>query len=149
MQKEQCHAIAAVANSTAAEMYGLTMLERNINDNHTNFTRFFVIAPQAEDIEGADKITLVLTVHHAPGALYHVLGHFFYNDMNMTHLESRPIEGHPFEYFFHIDVMGSLQDPGVVRTLRALERTCKYFKILGNYPADTEGMMQNEIRINR
>lgn len=149
VQKEQCHAIAAVANSTAAEMYGLTMLERNINDNHTNFTRFFVIAPQAEDIEEADKITLVLTVHHAPGALYHVLGHFFYNDMNMTHLESRPIEGHPFEYFFHIDVMGSLQDPGVVRTLRALERTCKYFKILGNYPADTEGMMQNEIRINR
>ena len=140
VQKERRHDIAAIANSTAADMYGLTILERDVNDNPTNFTRFFVIAPHSEEPGLADKITLVLTVHHAPGALYHVLGHFFYNDMNMTHLESRPIEGRPFEYFFHIDVMGSMKDPGVVRTLQALERTCKYFKILGNYPSDKEGI---------
>lgn len=140
VQKEKRHDIAAIANSTAAEMYGLRILERDVNDNPTNFTRFFIIAPHSEEQGMADKITLVLTVNHAPGALYHVLGHFFYNDMNMTHLESRPIEGRPFEYFFHIDVMGSMKDPGVVRTLQALERTCKYFKILGNYPSDKEGI---------
>lgn len=149
VQKAKRHDIAAIANSTAADMYQLTTIDKNINDNTTNFTRFFIIAVQPEENKQADKLTLVLTVHHTPGALYHVLGHFFYNDMNLTHLESRPIEGHPFEYFFHIDVMGSLKDPGVVRTLRALERTCKYFKILGNYPSDQEGMIENEIRINR
>ena len=148
VQKERRKDIAAIANSTAAEMYGLSVLEENINDNVTNFTRFFIIAPRAEETEGADKITLVLTVHHTPGALYHVLGHFFYNDMNMTHLESRPIEGRPFEYFFHIDVAGSLKDPGVARTLRALARTCKYFKILGNYPSDEE-WLTNEARAYR
>ena len=50
----------------------------------------------------------------------HVLGYFFYGGMNMTHLESRPLEGKPFEYFFHIDVMGSLKDPSNTRTLEGL-----------------------------
>lgn len=51
----------------------------------------------------------------------------------MTHLESRPLEGKPFEYFFHIDVMGSLKDPSNTRTLEGLSSMCSYFKILGNY----------------
>lgn len=70
---------------------------------------------------------------HEPGALYHVLGYFFYGGMNMTHLESRPLKGKPFEYFFHIDVMGSLKDPSNTRTLEGLSSMCSYFKILGNY----------------
>lgn len=81
----------------------------------------------------ADKITLAISVRHEPGALYHVLGYFFYGGMNMTHLESRPLEGKPFEYFFHIDVMGSLKDPSNTRTLEGLSSMCSYFKILGNY----------------
>lgn len=130
---------AAIANARAGELYGLEVLARHINDNTTNFTRFFVIAKQMEDKPECNKITMVLTVHHEPGALYHVLGHFFYAGMNMTHLESRPIKGHPFEYFFHIDVMGSLRDPAVAQMLRMLGKNCKSFKILGVYPADTGG----------
>ena len=139
---------AAVASRTAARLYGLDILVPHIYTNDFNYTRFFIIAPAMEADEQADKITLVLTTKHEPGALYHVLGHFFYNGMNMTHLESRPMEGKPFEYFFHIDVMGSLQDPGVSKTLKDLAATCTYFKILGNYPAD-KGEGNCEIRTHR
>lgn len=72
-----------------------------------------------EIADDADKITLVLSVRHEPGALYHVLGYFFYGGMNMTHLESRPLKGKPFEYFFSY------------RCHRATERPCQC--------ADTEG----------
>ena len=148
VQQEQRTDTAAVANIVAAKLYGLQVLVPKIYTNTSNYTRFFIIAPAMEIKEASDKITMVLTTKHEPGALYHVLGHFFYNAMNMTHLESRPIEGHPFEYFFHIDVMGSLQDPAVVKTLDDLGKNCTYFKILGNYPAD-QGGTNHEIRTHR
>ena len=126
---------AAVASKTAARLYGLEVLKENIFFNASNYTRFFIIGPKMEIAGTADKITLVVSVKHEPGALYHVLGYFFYGGMNMTHLESRPMEGRPFEYFFHIDVMGTLNDPANMQTLRGLSSMCTYFKILGNYPS--------------
>ena len=126
---------AAVASRTAARLYGLSVLAENIYFNQSNYTRFFIIAPKMEITEDADKITLVISVKHEPGALYHVLGYFFYGGMNMTHLESRPMEGHPFEYFFHIDVKGCIHDPSNAQTLHGLASMCTYFKILGNYPS--------------
>lgn len=130
---------AAVAGRLAAELYGLQVLAENIQTNRSNFTRFFIIAPKMETDEKADRITLIIAVPHRPGALYHVLGYFFYGGMNMTHLESRPMEGHPFEYFFHIDVTGRLDDPSNAHTLRGLESMCSYFRILGNYASDRGG----------
>ncbi|MCH4218231.1 MAG: prephenate dehydratase [Megasphaera sp.] len=148
VEEMQRHDMAAIANETSAELYHLRIIAPCINDNTTNFTRFFIIAPHLEEKGKHDKITLVLTVRHEPGALYHVLGYFFYNGMNMTHLESRPIKGKPFEYFFHIDVMGDLRDTGIARALTDLSKHCKYFKILGNYPADSGGIA-DEIRTDR
>ena len=126
---------AAVASRTAARLYGLSVLAENIYFNQSNSTRVFIIGPKMEITEDADKITLVISVKHEPGALYHVLGYFFYGGMNMTHLESRPMEGHPFEYFFHIDVKGRIHDPSNAQTLHGLASMCTYFKILGNYPS--------------
>ena len=131
--------VAAIANRSCASLYGLTLLATHINDNTTNYTRFFIISAEEEHQKDADKITLVLTTKHKPGALYHVLGHFFYHGMNMTHLESRPIKGRPFEYFFHIDVMGHLDDDATRLVLDNLANHCNYFKILGNYPSDKGG----------
>lgn len=128
---------AAVASRTAGRLYGLQVLKDTIAFNSTNYTRFFIIGPTMEIADDADKITLVLSVRHEPGALYHVLGYFFYGGMNMTHLESRPIKGKPFEYFFHIDVMGKLRNPANAQTLRGIESMSTYFKILGNYPTYT------------
>ena len=128
---------AAVASRTAGRLYGLQVLKETIAFNSSNYTRFFIIGPAMEIADDADKITLVLSVRHEPGALYHVLGYFFYGGMNMTHLESRPIKGKPFEYFFHIDVMGKLRNPANAQTLRGIESMSTYFKILGNYPSYT------------
>lgn len=128
---------AAVASRTAGRLYGLQVLKDTIAFNSTNYTRFFIIGPAMEIADDVDKITLVLSVRHEPGALYHVLGYFFYGGMNMTHLESRPIKGKPFEYFFHIDVMGKLRNPANAQTLRGIESMSTYFKILGNYPTYT------------
>lgn len=127
---------AAVASRLAGELYGLDILAADICTNKTNFTRFFIIAADQEISADADTITLVIAVRHEPGALYHVLGYFFYGGMNMTHLESRPMEGRPFEYFFHIDVTGRLDDPAVAHTLKGLASMCTYFKVLGNYAHD-------------
>lgn len=126
---------AAVASRTAGRLYGLQVLKDTIAFNSSNYTQFFIIGPAMEIADDADKITLVLSVRHEPGALYHVLGYFFYGGMNMTHLESRPIKGKPFEYFFHIDVTGRLKDPANAQTLKGIESMSTYFKILGNYPS--------------
>lgn len=126
---------AAVASRTAGRLYGLQVLKDTIAFNSSNYTRFFIIGPAMEIADDADKITLVLSVRHEPGALHHVLGYFFYGGMNMTHLESRPIKGKPFEYFFHIDVTGRLKDPANAQTLKGIESMSTYFKILGNYPS--------------
>lgn len=86
---------AAVASRTAARLYGLSVLAENIFFNASNYTRFFIIGPKMEIKPEADKITLVISVRHEPGALYHVLGYFFYGGMNMTHLNPAPWKEDP------------------------------------------------------
>lgn len=80
-------------------------------------------------------MTLVIITEHIPGALYKALGYFYHSGMNMTHLESRPIPGKPFEYSFHIDVTGDLDSAVCKKALEKLEGQCKYFNILGTYRA--------------
>ncbi len=78
-------------------------------------------------------MTLVIITEHVPGALYKALGYFYHSGMNMTHLESRPIPGKPFEYSFHIDVTGDLDSAVCKKALEKLEGQCKYFNILETY----------------
>ncbi len=128
--------LAAVAGKQAAELYGLQILAANINYNSNNTTRFIIIANEPEHNANADKITLVIAVKHEPGSLYRVLGYFYHSGLNLTNLESRPIEGKSWEYFFHIDLTGNLGDSNVQETVRMLSDNCAYFKILGNYRSD-------------
>lgn len=130
---------AAVAGRLAARIYGLQILAGPINTNKANCTRFFVISGQEETIRGADKITLVLSLPHEAGSLYRALGCFAEGGLNLMNLESRPREDHPFEYFFHIDVTGSLEDPAVQGALKKLQESSLSCRILGNYLADRGG----------
>lgn len=125
--------MAAVAGRQAAERYGLAILAAHINSNANNYTRFIIIGSQAEFDAAADKITLVVSLRHEPGSLYKLLGYFEEEGLNLTNIESRPLEGRSWEYFFHLDVKGNLQDVLVQKALRQVEDNTIECKILGNY----------------
>lgn len=126
----------AVASRQAARLYGLEILAENINFNAANRTRFIIIAAQPENRPDADKITLVIAAKHQPGSLYNVLGNFYKCGLNLVNLESRPMEGKSWEYFFHIDLTGNLGDPKVREGLQEVSRYSTFCVILGNYVSD-------------
>lgn len=134
--KKKTKYMAAVADARAAKQYGLDILARSINTNKSNYTRFIVIGKEKEIAPDADKITLIVNLEHRPGALYRVLGHFDRHGINMTNIESRPIAGRPWEYYFHMDITGRLTDANVQKALGELWVDTTDYKILGNYPAD-------------
>lgn len=127
--------MAAVAGQQAAERYGLAILAPGINANKHNYTRFFVIAKTMPVTPAANKLTLVVALKHEPGSLHQLLGHFTASGLNMLSIESRPIEGKSWEYFFHLDLSGNLAEPQVQKALQALTADGVEYKILGNYVA--------------
>ena len=123
----------AVCSAYAAKVYGLEVLEDNINDESGNCTRFIIVTNQKVFLKGAKKISICFEVPHESGSLYHLLSHFIYNDLNMSKIESRPIEGRSWEYRFFVDFEGNLEEPGVKNALRGLREESRSLKILGNY----------------
>ena len=124
---------AAVCSAYAASVYGLEVLEQNINDEENNTTRFIIIANQRIFLTAATKISICFELSHESGSLYHLLSHFIYNDLNMTRIESRPIEGRNWEYRFFVDFEGNMREPAVKNALRGLQEEAINLKVLGNY----------------
>ena len=124
---------AAVASERAAAIYGLDILEENLNFNSKNYTRFVIIGKDIRLDESSDKISVVLTVRHKAGSLCDVLSLFSQEGLNLLKIESRPIMDKSWEYFFHLDFEGNLQDPHVSRIMDEIRSRTTYFKILGNY----------------
>ena len=124
---------AAVCNEYAANLYGLDILARNINDETDNSTRFIIVTNQKVFLKNASKISICFEVPHESGSLYHLLSHFIYNDLNMTKIESRPVEGRSWEYRFFVDFEGNMADPAVKNAIRGLREEAMNLKILGNY----------------
>ncbi|BDF04417.1 bifunctional chorismate mutase/prephenate dehydratase [[Clostridium] hylemonae] len=124
---------AAVCSAYAAKVHGLSVLVEGINDEENNFTRFIVVTNQKIFRKDADKISICFEVAHESGSLYHLLSHFIYNDLNMTKIESRPVEGRSWEYRFFVDFEGSLSDGAVKNAIRGLREESRSLRILGNY----------------
>ena len=124
---------AAIASEQAAEIYGLDILERGVNQSDTNSTRFIVVTNQKIFKKDAGKISICLEVPHESGSLYHMLSHFIYNNLNMSRIESRPIEDRNWEYRFFIDFEGNFADGAVKNALRGLRDEARNLRILGNY----------------
>lgn len=124
---------AAIAGEYAAKVYGLEVLDKGINDSTSNSTRFIIVTNQKVFKKDAGKISICLEIPHRSGSLYHILSHFIYNNLNMTKIESRPIEDRNWEYRFFIDFEGNLSQSAVKNALRGLREETRNMKILGNY----------------
>lgn len=124
---------AAIASSLTAELYGLHLLAEGVQNNSMNETRFIIVSRKNEYVSGAGKISICVQLKHESGALYHALSHFIYNGLNMTSIESRPIQGRNWEYQFFIDFDGNLKDAAVQNALRGLKEETLDLKIFGNY----------------
>lgn len=123
----------AIAGEYAAKVYGLEVLEKGIQDNNHNSTRFIIITNRPIFLKTANKVSICFEIPHESGSLYHILSHFIYNNLNMNKIESRPIEGKNWEYRFFVDFEGNLEDSAVKNALRGLREEVQNMKILGNY----------------
>jgi chorismate mutase/prephenate dehydratase len=125
---------AAIAGARAAEVYGMKIISREIEDNPQNYTRFFILSKEDSPPTGNDKTSVVFSVKHSPGTLYDSLKDFASRNINLTKLESRPTRQKPWEYNFYLDFTGHRQDEVSQDALKALEETSIFVKILGSYP---------------
>lgn len=133
INEEKCKEKAAVCSGKAAELYDLDIIKGNINYNVINRTRFIIIGRDLEVNKDCNKVSIVTTTAHQPGALYEILGFFAENNLNMIKIESRPIIDRSWEYFFYIDISGNFHDETVRKSIEAIKENSSYFKLLGNY----------------
>jgi prephenate dehydratase len=136
---------AAIASDRAGEIYGAATLAAGIEDHAQNFTRFFLVAPQDtlrpvafHSVDNAParrwKTSLLLRVANKPGALFRALGAFALREIDLTKIESRPIEGRPWEYAFYVDVVGNIAEDPLASALENLRSIAELVKVLGSYP---------------
>jgi chorismate mutase/prephenate dehydratase len=125
---------AAVAGARSAQIYDMKILDREIEDNPRNTTRFFVLSRGDAPPSGDDKTSIVFLLKHKPGTLYQALGEFAKRRINLTKIESRPTRQKPWEYNFYLDFEGHRSDSAVHQTLIQLEDISLFLKVLGSYP---------------
>ena len=128
-KKEQ----AAIASELSANLYDLNILDRGINRNSNNTTRFVVLSKEKIFSKDSNKLSLILELPHEKGMLYNILGIFVLNGLNLVKIESRPIPEKTFEYRFFIDIEGNLNSANVSNVLEILKKKVTFLKILGNY----------------
>ena len=131
--EEQDKSHAAICSAYAASLNGLEVLREQINDSRHNSTRFIIVTNQKIFLKNADKISICFELPHKSGSLYQMLSHFIFNNLNLTKIESRPIEDRPWEYRFFVDFEGNLADAAVKNAIRGLREEAQNLKILGNY----------------
>jgi len=127
---------AAIAGRQAAAEYGGRILERGLEDNKQNFTRFFLITRNRRQVRGANKTSLAFSLKNMPGVLFKALSVFALRDLDLCKIESRPVPGRPWEYHFYVDVLHQRpQAAAVQNALDHLREISHFVKVLGTYPA--------------
>ncbi len=126
--------IAAICSELSAELYGLDILQRDIQDNNENFTRFVCISKQCYLQKDANRITISFNLpQKTKGALYRMLTKFSVHDVNMSKIESMPNGSSNFDCIFYVDLDGHVADQDIRYLLCDLEEELPDFLFLGNY----------------
>ncbi|MEQ5347324.1 bifunctional chorismate mutase/prephenate dehydratase [Proteus sp. WDL240414] len=130
--------VAAIGSEAGGSLYGLKPLANNLANQQINVTRFIVIARKAIDVseQVPAKTTFLMATGQQAGALVDALMILKKYDIIMTKLESRPINGTPWEEMFYIDVQANLRDINMQKALHDLSQTTRSLKILGCYPSE-------------
>jgi chorismate mutase/prephenate dehydratase len=128
-------AVAAIGSEVSAGVYGLKLIERQIEDSPGNTTRFLVVGREAPGSSGDDLTSAVFTVRKdESGALHRLLQPFAAYGVNLSSIQSRPMKGKPWEYLFFVDLQGHAEDEAVAKALGEASKVAHSHKILGSYP---------------
>lgn len=125
---------AAIASKSAADIYGLDILETAINDQPDNQTRFIALGNYKTKPTGNDKTSMICVAKDKPGALYELLGVLAEHKISMTRLESQPYE--QGQYAFYIDFIGHRDDTEINIAIKKIDEMTKVCKVLGSYPRE-------------
>lgn len=127
--------VAVIASRACADLYGLEVIAENIQDAVYNYTRFICISKDLQVYPDANKISIMLSIPHRPGALAEIISKFSAIDVNLTKIESRPVPGMDFEFRFIFDFEASPSDPSVLSLLSELSQDpeIEHFDFLGAY----------------
>lgn len=126
---------AAIGNSKIVELYGLEILQSNIQDVDNNETRFVVVSKKDHEMTGKDKTSIIFSIYEdKPGGLYKILGIFEKNNINLTKIESRPSKKGLGKYLFFVDFNGHKDDELIQDILEEVDEHTYFLKVLGSYP---------------
>jgi prephenate dehydratase len=136
LREENIRDGAAIASRRAAEIYELPVLRDDLEDNPENYTRFLVLSQEPITPKGTVKTSIVFSMDNVPGALFKSLAVFALRDIDLTKIESRPLQGKPWQYFFYIDFAGSSHETHCRNALNHLQEITSFFRVLGSYPRE-------------
>ncbi|MDR2870520.1 MAG: chorismate mutase [Deferribacteraceae bacterium] len=128
---EQCPQKAAIASKETAALYNLEILAENINTSAGNSTKFIVIAKN--EAKNGDRLSLIFTVKHDTGQLAKIMAIIAKHNFNMENIRSRPLKHLQWQYYFYVEIHGSLQSEAAQNLMVELRSACEWIKILGNY----------------
>lgn len=124
---------AAIASLRAAQIYGLDVIQKEINDKDNNHTKFIIVGRKLESSKECNKITVVFSLDNKAGTLYNLLRYFAENNINMIKIESRPTKNEPWQYLLYVDFEGNIENEDVKKAIKLIEEKSEYFKLLGSY----------------
>lgn len=138
IKQQQDPTIVAIGGEEGGQLYGLQVLTRDLANQKDNVSRFIVVARKPVTVAKAlpAKTTFIMYTGQQPGALVDALLVLKQHGISMGKLESRPINGNPWEEMFYVDVFANLNDYAMTRALEELNKITKFIKVLGCYPSE-------------
>lgn len=133
LAERQIRGAAAIASRIAAQVYRARVLRTHLENHRENYTRFLLLSKSSKASPRANKVSIVFSTRNVPGALYKCLSVFALRDIDLTKMESRPLRGRPWEYFFYLDFVGNLKEERCRNALTHLAEVTNFLRVLGCY----------------